>query len=79
MAKGPSLNFRAFLLSQLPEDLEMQQLRRFEIVCTTTWRSVVLETRNWWSEMGENVEAVHFRAICPCGKEHVGCSLPTAR
>ena len=57
----------------------MIQLRKFEIVCTTTWHSVVLETRNWWSEMGENVEAVHFRAMCSCGKEHVGCSLPAAR
>ncbi len=53
--------------------------RKFEIVCTTTWRSVVLKTRNWSSEMGENVEAVHFRAMCPCGKEHFGSSIPTVR
>jgi hypothetical protein len=57
----------------------MNQPRRFEITCTTTMRSVVLETRDWWSEIGENVEAVHYRAMCPCGKEHVGRSIPVAR
>jgi hypothetical protein len=58
---------------------EMNQPRKFEITCTTTWRSVVLETCDWWSEMGENVEAIHYRAKCTCGKEHVGCSLPIVK
>ena len=45
---------------------------KFEITCETNQHSVTLETSTWWSDG----EVVHYRVMCPCGKEHVGCSLP---
>jgi hypothetical protein len=52
-------------------------LRRFSLTCKTLGRTVILETADWFVLSKEGISAIHFRALCACGKEHVGINLPS--
>lgn len=47
----------------------------FTVICPTLG-AVQLETDNWKPERDGGNVVVHYRAMCKCGREHVGASLP---
>jgi hypothetical protein len=57
----------------------MRQPRKFEVYCFSLNKQVTLETKDWYTETGVNVDGIHYRAVWPCGKEHFGTSVPTKR
>src|SRR5262245_34817302 len=53
----------------------MPESRKFAVSCET-FGAVELETQEWTIQRdGENVQ-IHYNAMCRCGKEHFGCTLP---
>ena len=53
----------------------MRETLTFAVNCEKLGK-VKLETCDWWPEPDGDNEEIHYRALCQCGNEHVGSSLP---